>query len=199
MRVSRRVAAIICAMPLGSCAVVGPQFDRSMANARYQACGRFEPAPAAPAAAEAAPQCLSFLSLAPDGRWLPVVSGTLAAGDSLIAVPSAAPQCRGGEYTHVVLTGSAAGAGEMRVDVPDGFGRGDRGRTLRWERPRQRWTVANIGSALHLPAGVRISMVAGEVRLEEACLKSYLHLVRVPAREGAAETEGAAPAAQPEE
>lgn len=177
MRVSRRIAAVICAMPLGSCAVFGPVVDRSMDDAPFSACGRFEAA-----ADAAAPQCITFLRPDPEGRWLPSSSGSLATGDELIAIPSAAPLCRGGEYTHVVLSGSAAGAGEMRVAVPDGLGRGDRGRRLRWDGPRRRWAVPNIGTANHLPAGIRISMVAGEVALDEACFKSYHHLVRVPPR-----------------
>jgi hypothetical protein len=181
MRVSRRIAAIVFVMPLGSCAVFGPVVDRSMDDAPFSACGRFEAA-AAPAADASAPQCISFLRQSPDGRWLPSASGSLAAGDELIAIPSAAPVCRGGEYTHVVLSGSAGGAGEMQVAVSDAFGRGDRGRRLRWDGPRRRWTVPNIGTANHLPAGIRISMVAGEAALDEACFKSYHHLVRVPPR-----------------
>jgi hypothetical protein len=80
----------------------------------------------------------------------------------------------------VVLTGSTPGAGAMRVMVPDRFVRGDRGRTLRWHQPRQRWTVPNIGTSVHNPAGVRISVLEGEVRIDQLCFKSYIRRPNPP-------------------
>jgi hypothetical protein len=166
MRVSRGIAAILCAAPLAACAVIGPVRDRAMADAPASACA--EPA--------------AFLALAPDGRsWLPFEGATIAAGTEVLAMPAGA-----GNFTHVVLTGDSAGAGAMRVAVPDAFGRGDRGRTLRWREARQRWTVGNVGTALHNPAGVRIAMLEGAVRIDRICFKSYLRTpVPRPPEEGA--------------
>jgi hypothetical protein len=154
MRVSRGIAAILIAAPLAACAVVGPELDRAMDDAPAVACAE-RPA---------------FLMRTVDGSaWIPFEGTMIGAGTEVLAMP-AGP----GNFTHVVLTGDSHGAGAMRVAVPDTFGRGDRGRTLRWRETRQRWTVANIGTALHNPAGVRIAVLEGAVRIDRVCLKSYL-------------------------
>jgi hypothetical protein len=154
MRGSRGIAAILGAASLAACAVVGPEFDRAMDDAPSVACA----------------DSSAFLVLAPDGRsFVPFGAATIPAGTEVLALPGGT-----GSYTHVVLTGDSAGAGAMRVAVPDSMGRGDRGRTLRWRAPRQSWTVANIGTAVHHSAGVRIAVVEGEVRLDRVCFKSYL-------------------------
>jgi hypothetical protein len=160
MRASRGIAAILCALPLGACAVAGPEFDRAMDDAPAFACA--EPA--------------AFLVLAPGGRaWQPFEGNRIAVGTEVLALPAGA-----GNFTHVVLTGESGGAGAMRLDVPDAFGRGDRGRTLRWREARQRWIAPNIGTAVHNPAGVRIAVIEGEVRIDRVCFKSYLR-TRTPA------------------
>ena len=154
MRVSRGIAAILCAAPLAACAVAGPEFDRAMDDAPALACA----------------QPPAFLVLAPGGRsWVPYEGVSIATGTEVLAMPSAA-----GNFTHVVLTGESGGGGAMRIAVGDTFGRGDRGRTLRWREPRQSWTVANIGTAVHHPAGDRIAVLEGEVRIDRVCFKSYL-------------------------
>lgn len=154
MQVSRRAAAILGALPLGACAVTGPLFDRSMEDAPTFACAR----------------PLTFFIRGPDGRSLiPYSAVSIPAGTEVMALPGGA-----GDFTHVVLTGSTPGAGAMRVMVSDRFARGDRGRTLRWHAPRQRWTVPNIGTAVHNPAGVRIAVLEGEIRIDQLCLKSYI-------------------------
>jgi hypothetical protein len=171
MRVGRRVILSLGILPLAACAVVGPVVDAGMEDAPYQACARFADAPSD------APQCVSVQVRPAGGRWQPF-TGTLSAGDELLAVPSAAPQCAHGNYTHFVLEG-ASDAGAMRVAVPDGFGRGDRGRSFAWHQPRTRWTADNIGATLHIPAGARVSLSEGEVRVATACFKSYTHY-RIP-------------------
>lgn len=154
MRVSRGIAAILCAAPLAACAVAGPELDRAMDDAPAFACS--EPA--------------ALLILAPGGRsWQPFEGNVIAAGTEVLALPAAA-----GNFTHVVLTGDGGAAGAMRLDVPDVFGRGDRGRNFRWREARQRWIAPNIGTALHNPAGVRIRVMEGEVRIDRVCFKSYL-------------------------
>ncbi|MEA3011651.1 MAG: hypothetical protein QOD42_196 [Sphingomonadales bacterium] len=167
MRISRGIAAILCAAPLAGCAVFGPELDRAMDDAPAIACA--EPS--------------GFLVLAPDQRsWVPFGAAAIPAGTEVLALPGGT-----GRYTHVVLTGDSAGAGAMQVAVPDSLARGDRGRILRWRAPRQRWTVANIGTALHHPAGVRIAVLAGEVRIDRVCFKSYLRApVPRPPEEGEA-------------
>ena len=166
MRVSRGIAGTLCAAPLAACAVIGPVRDRAMDDAPAFACA--EPA--------------AFLVLAPGGRsWIPFDGATIAAGTEVLAMPPGP-----GNFTHVVLTGDGGGSGAMRVAVPDTFGRGDRGRTLRWREARRRWIVPNIGTALHNPAGVRIAMIAGAVRIDRVCFKSYLRTpVPRPPEEGA--------------
>lgn len=170
MRASRGIASILCALPLGACAVAGPEFDRAMDDAPAFACA--EPA--------------AFLVLAPGGRsWQPFAGNRIAAGTEVLALPAGA-----GNFTHVVLTGESGGAGAMRLDVPDAFGRGDRGRTLRWREARQRWIAPNIGTAVHNPAGVRIAVIEGEVRIDRVCFKSYLRTrTPRPAAEGEARRE----------
>jgi hypothetical protein len=165
MRVSRGIAAILCAAPLAACAVIGPVRDRAMADAPAFACAE-RPA---------------FLMRTVDGRaWIPFEGTMIGAGTEVLAMPAGA-----GNFTHVVLTGDGGGAGAMRVAVPDTFGRGDRGRTLRWRERRLSWTVANIGTALHNPAGVRILVLEGAVRIDRICLKSYLRTpVPRPPEEG---------------
>ncbi len=182
MRVGRRVIALTMIMPVAACAVLGPVVDADMEDAPHQACARF-----AEAQPPEAGQCVSVQLRTADGRWQPF-AGTLSAGEQLLAVPSAAPQCTHGNYTHFVLEGESA-AGAMTVAVPDGFGRGDRGRSFAWRQPRSRWTADNVGTTLHLPAGARVSLSEGQVRLSSACFKSYTHY-RIPRPHGAeAETE----------
>lgn len=171
MRIGRRVILALGAVPLASCAVLGPVADADMEDAPYAACAHFSEAPAA------APQCVSVQVRPAGGSWQPF-TGTLSAGDELLAVPSAAPACAHGNYTHFVLDGSSD-AGAMRIAVPDGFGRGDRGRSFAWHEPRARWTADNIGTALHIPAGARVSVSEGQLRLTSACFKSYTHY-RIP-------------------
>jgi hypothetical protein len=173
MRVSRSIAAILCAVPLAACAVVGPEFDRAMDDAPAFTCA--EPP--------------TFLVLAPGGRsWIPFEGATLASGTEVLAMPPGS-----GNFTHVVLIGESGGPGAMRVAVPDTFGRGDRGRTLRWREARRQWTAPNIGTALHNPAGVRIAMIEGEVRIDHVCFKSYLR-TRTPRPPGEREARGGTPA-----
>jgi len=172
MRLGRRVSALFGIIPLASCAVVGPVVDAGMEDAPYEACIRF-----AAAAAPAPAQCVSVQVRPAGGQWGPF-GGTLAAGDELLAVPSAAPQCAHGNFTHFVLEG-ASDAGAMRVAVPDGFGRGDMTRNFAWRAPRTRWAADNIGTTLHVPAGARVSLTEGQVRLSSACFKSYTRY-RIP-------------------
>ena len=173
MRVGRRVILSLGIMPLASCAVLGPVVDADMEDAPYEACIRF-----AEAQAPEAGQCVSVQVRPAGGRWQPAAGRTLSAGDELLALPSAAPSCTHGNYTHFVLEGSSD-AGAMRVAVPDGFGRGDMGRSFAWRQPRTRWTADNIGTTLHMPAGARVSVSEGQVTLTSACFKSYTHY-RIP-------------------
>ena len=165
MRIGRRVIAFTTIVPLAACAVVGPVTDAGMESAPYEACARFAEA------ASPADQCVSVQVRPAGGRWQ-AFTGTLSAGDELLALPSPAPQCTHGNFTHFVLEGSSE-SGAMRVAVPDGFGRGDRGRNFAWRQPRARWTADNIGTTVHIPAGARVSVSEGQVRLSSACFKSY--------------------------
>lgn len=167
----RNATALIGIVPLAACAVLGPVADAGMEDAPYEACARFAEAPSDTA------QCVTVQVRPAGGQWGPF-AGTLSAGDELFAIPSAAPSCAHGNYTHFVLEGAST-AGAMRVAVPDGFGRGDRGRAFAWHEPRTRWAADNIGSAVHIPAAARVSVSEGEVRLTSACFKSYTHY-RIP-------------------
>lgn len=186
MRVRRRVIALISTMPLAACAVLGPVADAGMENAPYEACVQFAEAQAA--APSPAAQCVSVQVRPAGGQWQ-AFGGTLSAGDMLLAVPSAAPQCTHGNYTHFVLEG-ASDAGAMRVAVPDGFGRGDLGRSFAWTAPRSRWTADNIGTTNHMPAGARVSLTEGQIRLTSACFKSYTRFRIPPAHDAAAPAGG---------
>ena len=167
MRVSRRAILFLGILPLAGCAVVGPVTDPNLTNAPYQACARFAEAPAD------APQCVSVRLRSADGQW-GTFAGTVSAGEQLLAIPSGTPQCAHNNYTHFVLEGSSD-SGAMRIAVPDAFGRGDRGRSFAWRTPRTRWTADNIGTAQHLPAGARVTVTEGQVRLTSACFRSYVH------------------------
>jgi len=171
MRVSRRAILFLGILPLAGCAVVGPVTDPNLTNAPYQACARFAEAPAA--APPNAPQCVSVRLRSADGQW-GAFAGTVSAGEQLLAIPSGTPQCAHNNYTHFVLEGSSE-SGAMRIAVPDAFGRGDRGRSFAWRTPRTRWTADNIGTAQHLPAGARVTVSEGQVRLTSACFRSYVH------------------------
>ena len=170
MRVSRRAFMVLGIVPLASCAVVGPVTDPNLTNAPYQACARFVDAPAA---APNPPQCVSVRLKSAGGQW-GAFNGTISAGEELLALPSGTPQCAHNNYTHFVLEGSSD-AGAMRIAVPDAFGRGDRGRSFAWTSPKSRWTADNIGTAQHLPAGARVMVSEGQVRLTSACFRSYVH------------------------
>lgn len=172
MRVSRGAILVLGIVPLASCAVVGPVTDPNLTKAPYQACARFAEAPAA-GATPAAPQCVSVRLKSASGQW-GAFSGTISAGEELLALPSGTPQCAHNNYTHFVLEGSSD-AGAMRIAVPDAFGRGDRGRSFAWTSPRSRWTADNIGTSQHLPAGARVTVSEGQVRLTSACFRSYVH------------------------
>ncbi len=180
MRLGRRVIALFGIVPLASCAVLGPVVDADMEDAPYEACADFAGTQAG------APQCVSVQVRPAGGPWQPF-AGTLSAGDELLALPSGAPQCTHGNYTHFVLEG-ASDSGAMRVAVPDPFGRGDRGRSFAWREPRTRWTADNIGTTLHLPAGARVSLSEGQIRLSSACFKSYTGYRIPPAANAAAPT-----------
>ena len=171
MRVSRRSILVLGIIPLAGCAVLGPVTDPNETNAPYQACARIAEAP--PAAAPAAPQCVSLRLRAASGQW-GAFGGTVSAGEELLAIPSGTPQCAHSNYTHVVLEGSSD-SGAMRIAVPDAFGRGDRGRSFAWRTPRARWTADNIGTALHLPTAARVMVSEGQVRLSSLCFRSYTH------------------------
>lgn len=168
MRV-RRFAALSLVLPLAACAVFGPVVDAGMEDAPYEAC--YTLADMAPP--EAPPQCVSVQVRPAGGRWGPF-TGTLSAGDELVAIPSAAAHCTHGNYTHFVLEGSSD-AGALQIAVPDGFGRGDMGRSFTWRQPRSRWTADNIGTSVHIPAAARVMVSAGEVNLTSACFRSYTH------------------------
>ena len=170
MRVSGRAIRFLGILPLAGCAVVGPVTDPNLTNAPYQACARFADAPAN---APNAPQCVSVRLRSAGGQW-GAFSGTISGGEELLALPSGTPQCAHNNYTHFVLEGSSD-SGAMRIAVPDAFGRGDRGRSFAWRTPRSRWTADNIGTALHLPAGARVTVSEGTVRLTSACFRSYTH------------------------
>lgn len=184
MRVGRYVTCSLALVPLASCAVLGPVVDAGMENAPYQACTRFADAPEA---APQAPQCVTVTVRPAGGSWQPF-TGSLAAGDELLALPSAAPHCTHGNYTHFVLEGESD-SGAMRVAVADGFGRGDMGRSFAWRERRTRWTADNIGTAVHTPAGARVRLSEGQLRLSAACFKSYTHF-RNPPPPGSAPAEG---------
>jgi hypothetical protein len=168
MRVSRRAILFLGILPLAGCAVLGPVTDPNLTNAPYQACARFgEPTTVVP------PQCVSVRLKSAGGQW-GAFNGTVSAGEELLAIPSGTPQCAHNNYTHFVLEGSSD-SGAMRIAVPDAFGRGDRGRSFRWRTPQTRWTADNIGTAQHLPAGARVMVSEGQVRLTSACFRSYVH------------------------
>ena len=173
MRVRHHFVALTGILPLAACAVLGPVADSGMEDAPYQACGYIVDSMAPADTLE----CLTVQVRPAGGQWGPF-AGPLSAGDELVAIPSAAPQCAHGNYTHFVLEG-ASDAGALRIAVPDGFGRGDRGRSFTWHEPRSRWTADNIGSAVHIPAAARVTVSAGEVRLTSVCFKSYTHY-RIP-------------------
>ena len=185
MRIGRRVSLFTGIMPLAACAVVGPVVDADMEDAPYSACARFAGAPAEPS------QCVAVQVRPAGGSWQ-AFTGTLSAGDELVAIPSPAPRCNHGNYTHFVLEG-ASDAGAMRVAVPDTFGRGDRGRGFVWRTPRTRWTADNIGASVHTPAAARVSVTEGRIRLSSACFKSYTgyRIPRPQAEAGAADDHGA--------
>jgi hypothetical protein len=172
MRVSGRAILFLGILPLAGCAVVGPVTDPNLTNSPYQACVRFAEAPA-DAATPAAPQCATVQMRAANGQWGPF-TGTLSAGEQLLVTPSGTPQCAHSNYTHIVLEGSSD-SGALSIAAPDEFGRGDRGRSFTWDRPRSRWTADNIGTALHLPTAARVTVSAGQVRLTSACFRSYTH------------------------
>lgn len=175
MRFGRRVILSLGIVPLASCAVIGPVVDADMEDAPYQACTSFADAP--PQASPQIAQCLTVTMRPAGGQWQPF-TGTLAAGDELLALPSGTPQCSHGNYTHFVLEGESD-SGAMRVAVADPFGRGNMGRSFRWRAPRTRWTADNIGTTVHTPGAVRVWLGEGQVRLRSACLKSYTYY-RIP-------------------
>ena len=180
MRIGRRVSLFTGIVLLAACAVVGPVVDADMEDAPYQACARFAEAPAEPA------QCVAVQVRPAGGSWQPF-TGTLSAGDELVAIASPAPHCTHGNYTHFVLEG-ASEAGAMRVAVPDTFGRGDRGRSFAWREPRTRWTADNVGATIHTPAAARVSVTDGQVRLSSACFKSYTGY-RIPREQNGPEAD----------
>ena len=170
MSSKRSVASLLALAPLAACVLAGPLADRQMDDAPYAACTRFT--------AEGAPtgqiQCFTLLERGPNGGFVPRASTRLQAGDEVFAAKSSAPGCTNA-YSHLVVGGDTTGPGEMRIDVPDAVGRGTIGRTVDWEEARtgRRWAVADIDTPLHLPGGVRLELLEGEVHLTSLCYKSY--------------------------
>jgi hypothetical protein len=170
MSSTRPALALLALVPLASCALVGPLVDRQMDDAPYAACTRFE----SDGALAGQIQCFALLERGPNGGFVPRASSHLQAGDEVFAAKSAAPECQHA-FSHLVVGGDTTGPGEMRLEVPDAVGRGPIGRTVDWEEARvgRRWAVSDIDTPLHIPGGVRLEMLEGEVQLTSLCYKAY--------------------------
>jgi hypothetical protein len=170
MTSKRSAMTLLALVPLASCALVGPLVDRQMDDAPYSACTRF--------ASDTSPagqiQCFALLERGPNGGFVPRASAHLEAGDEVFAAKSTAPGCQRA-FSHLVVGGDTTGPGEMTIEVNDAVGRGAIGRTVDWEEARagRRWAVSDIDTPLHLPNGVRLHMLEGEVHLTSLCYKSY--------------------------
>lgn len=153
--------------------VIGPIRDGDMSAAPYRACAWSPERPERVSSGEPAPQCLRLLL---DGRPADLTAGPvrIAAGQSLVVLPTGAAGCAG-DYTHFVLTGSSPAAGAMEMVAADAFARTPRRQRLSWRAPvaDRRWTMSGIGYALHTPSSMTVRVETGEVIAEAACLAGY--------------------------
>lgn len=170
MSSKRSAASLLAFIPLASCVLAGPLVDRQMDDAPYAACTRFEP----DGAVSGQIQCFTLLERGPNGGFVPRASSHLEAGDEAFAVKSSAPECTRA-FSHLVVGGDTTGPGEMTIEVPDAVGRPAIGRTVDWEEARtgRRWAVSDIDTPLHIPGGIRLHLLEGEVHLTSLCYKSY--------------------------
>ena len=173
MSSTRPALTLLALVPLASCAVVGPLVDRQMDDAPYAACTRFA-TDSAPVEAAQETQCFALLERGPTGGFVARASPHLQAGDEVFAAKSSAAECQR-NFSHLVVGGDTTGPGEMRIEVVDAVGRGSVARTVDWEEARtgRRWAVSDIDTPLHIPGGVRLELLEGEVRLTSLCYKSY--------------------------
>ncbi|HEX8644164.1 MAG TPA: hypothetical protein VF702_09655 [Allosphingosinicella sp.] len=170
-------AALVAIAALSGCALAddltGPFTDGDMSAAPYSACAYSPARPKQLPGGGAAPQCLRLLV---DGRPADLAAGPVrvGAGQSLLALPTAAPGCAG-DVSHFVLAGSSPGAGAFEVAIGDSYGRPPRRQRLRWRGAvaGRRWRVGGIGTALHNPSSVTLRVEEGEVLAESACLAGY--------------------------
>ena len=169
MSSTRPALALMALVPLASCALVGPLVDRQMDDAPYAACTRFEP----DGALSGQIQCFALLERGPNGGFVPRASRT-----SRRATRSSPPSPRRPSARALSRTSSSAaatGPGEMTIEVPDAVGRAAIGRTVDWEEARtgRRWAVSDIDTPLHIPGGIRLHLLEGEVQLTSLCYKAY--------------------------
>ncbi len=170
MSPTRPAWTLLALVPLTACVLAGPLVDRQMDDAPYAACTRFVP----DGAVAGQIQCFALLERGPSGGFVSRASSHLQAGDEVFAVKSAAPECTRA-FSHLVVGGDTVGPGEMTIEVPDAVGRPAIGRNVDWEEARtgRRWAVADIDTPLHIPNGVRLHLLEGEVHLTSLCYKSY--------------------------
>lgn len=159
------LSAILVPLTAG-CSITNPILDPSGRSAPTEACHDF--------AAPSENQCVILARRDSEGRFAAVDGGLLRAGETLVAMRSAARQCQG-DYSRLIVSGTAGSGGEMRADVADAFARGMVGRTfqLRAGTGPRHWVLSGISTPVHNPASAEIRVIAGEVRLSRICFKSY--------------------------
>jgi hypothetical protein len=188
--------AFLAGLALCGCAVVGPLYDRQMADARHQACYDFTRAQDWTFAEGQAPQCFAIAEEREvDGRLVRSAwtGGPVTPGRTLLAVYNGAERRCSGErgpidpntppdrptmFTHLTVTGSSDGAGAMRLETWDRIGRPNMGeghRDVAWQAgfAGRTFALADIGSVLVNPGGARIRVTEGALAPTQLCFKSY--------------------------
>ena len=182
-------AAVLLTIVAGGCAVVGPLYDRSMADAPHAACAAVngpimaepgtEPGNSMDAGSGAAAgprfpaQCFDLSVTEADGVTSSWGGELLTPVRTLIAIHRAVPGCTG-KFTHLTVDGAARGPGRMELATWDLHGRPGHQRTIRWSDgfAHRSLVLADIGSALMNPAGARISVQEGAFDPRSVCFKS---------------------------
>lgn len=172
------MGAVVLGLGASACAVVGPLYDRGMADAPTRACVTVAPGAAGLGAAGPGAglgaQCFALAQVGSDGQRGAWAGGPLAPGRSLLAVHRTGPGCSG-TFTHLIVDGASQGAGRAQLATWDVHGRAGHSRELRWREgfDDRSFALADIGSALMNPGGARISVSQGSLDVRQICFASY--------------------------
>lgn len=174
-----RGASTALVLALGGCTIARPLLDRQMADAPVAACasvnGAHPLAAAGGGTPDGPPQCFLLFEEGEDWKRAKWSGGALRPGRTLIAIHKGGEKKCQGRFTHLIVTGGSAEAGQLELATWDVAARPGHMRGHRSERPfaQRTFGLASIDSATMYPVGARIRVTKGSFDPAGLCFKSY--------------------------